>query len=312
MYYFIINPKAQSGKAMDIWREIKHICHEQDIEYRFVFSKYPGQMTDIMKRHTASEDPKHIFVLGGDGSFNEIVNGLSNPAIHKLTFLPAGSGNDLSRGLGLPKDPVELFKQVIEKDEEESTHIDLGCVTYTGKEKKTTNRLFAVSSGFGFDAAITKRVNKSNLKKVMNKIGLGKLSYVISGVIQLFTWKPQDALLWVDDAEEPMHLKRFLFMATHVHPYEGGGFPFCPDAQNGDGYIDLCVVSGLHLIQLFPLIPLAKIGKHVGKKGVQIIRCKKAHIQVENPVAFHTDGESHVDQTEVTVASNEYGYNLIS
>lgn len=310
MYYFIINPKAQSGKAVDIWKDIKKICHEQDIEYRYVFSNYPGQMTDIMKRHTASEDPKHIFVLGGDGSFNEIVNGLMNPDIHKLTFLPAGSGNDLSRGLGLPKDPVELFKQVIEKDTEESTHIDLGCVTYTNKDKEA-KRLFAVSSGFGFDAAITKQVNKSNLKKVLNKVGLGKLSYVISGVIQLFSWKPQDALLWVDDAEEPVKLNRFLFMATHIHPYEGGGFPFCPEASNGDGYIDLCIVSGLRLPQIFPIIPMAKLGKHVKMKGVTVLKCKKARIQVKNPVAFHTDGETHQDQTEVTVTSNEYGYNLI-
>lgn len=311
MYYFIINPKAQSGKAADIWRNIKKICNERGIEYRYVFSNYAGQMTDIMKRHTASKEPKHIFVLGGDGSFNEIVNGLSNPDVHKLTFLPAGSGNDLSRSLGLTGDPVELFKQVIEKDEEESTHIDLGCATYTSKGAKKS-RLFAVSSGFGFDAAIPKQVNKSTLKKLLNKIGLGKLTYIIFGVIQLFAWKPQDALLWVDDAKEPIHLKRFLFMATHVQPYEGGGFPFCPDAQNNDGFIDLCVVSGYYLPELFPLIPLAMKGKHVGKKGVQIIRCKKARIQVETPLSFHTDGETHEDQTEVVLTSNEYGYQLVS
>lgn len=311
MYYFIINPKARSGKAVDIWKEIKQICHEHDIEYRYVFSNYPGQMTDIMKRHTASEDPKHVFVLGGDGSFNEAVNGLMNPDIHKLTFLPAGSGNDLSRGLGLPKDPVEMFKQVIEKDDQEGKHIDLGSVTYKSKGKEK-ERLFSVSSGIGFDAGICKGVNKSLLKKALNKIHLGMLSYVTVGVMQLFGWKPQDALLWIDDAKEPVKLDRFLFMAAHVHPYEGGGYPFCPDAQNGDGYIDLCIVSGLHLPQIFPLVILAKSGKHVGKKGVQIIRCKKARIQVEKPLAFHTDGEVHQDQTDITVSSNAFGYNLVS
>ena len=129
--------------------------------------------------------------------------------------------------------------------------------------------------------------------------------------MQLFAWEPQEALLWVDDAKEPLRFPKFLFMATHVHPYEGGGFPFCPDASNGDGLIDLCIVNGLDIPKLLSLIPLAKFGKHVGKKGVTMIKCKKARIQVAHPVAFHTDGESHEDQTEVTVSNNEYGYQLI-
>jgi diacylglycerol kinase family enzyme len=99
-------------------------------------------------------------------------------------------------------------------------------------------------------------------------------------------------------------------MATHVHPYEGGGFPFCPDAENGDGLIDLCIVNGLGLPRIFPLIPLAKFGMHKGCKGVILTKCKKARIQVDTPVSFHTDGEVHEDQTELTYMSNEYGYRL--
>ncbi len=309
MHYFIINPNAQSGKAVEHWEKIKKICEERNIEYRYVFSKYPGQVTDIVRRHTANRNPKHIYVMGGDGSFNEAVNGLQNPDVHSITFLPSGSGNDLARGLGLPGDPAELFSQLIESPDYVEKTIDLGAATYMdkGEQKK---HLFAVSSGFGFDADITKGTNRSPLKKILNKIGLGKLTYLIIGVKSLFSWKPQEAKLWVDDAEEPVILPRFLFMATHVHPYEGGGFPFCPDATNDDGLIDLCIVTGLHLPQIFPLIPLAKFAKHKGKKGVLLIQCKKARIQVERPVSFHTDGEVHPDQTELTVAINDYGYRL--
>lgn len=310
MYYFIINPKSQSGKAVVIWKQIKKICDNTGMEYRYVFTNYAGQMTDIMKRHTASTDPKHIFVIGGDGSFNEAVNGLLNPDIHKLTFLPAGSGNDLSRGLGLTKNPVELFQGIIKKDATESVSIDLGAVTYQAKDQKK-DRLFAVSCGLGFDAAICKSTNHSRLKVLLNKFHLGKLSYLLIGIMQLFSWKPQDALLWIDDAAEPVRLDRFLFMSTHIHPYEGGGFPFCPNASNGDGKLDLCIVCGLSLIQIFPLIPLAKFGKHVNKKGVLLIQCEKARIQVGNPLAFHTDGEIFEDQREITVSSNSYGFELI-
>lgn len=314
MYYFIINPKARSGKAADIWREIKALCDKNEIQYRYVYTNYAGQMTDIMKRLTASGEPKHIVILGGDGSFNEAVNGLLNPDIHKLTFLPAGSGNDLSRGLELTKEPLELFQQMVEEDageELQERYIDLGSVTYRQKGEER-ERLFSVSCGLGFDAGICKEANTSRLKKILNKIHLGKFSYVIIGVKQLFTWKPQPALLWVDDAQEPMRLERFLFMSAHVNPYEGGGYPFCPEAKNDDGYLDLCVAAGLRLPSLFPLVLLSKCGKHVGKKGIQIIRCKKVRIQVEEALAFHTDGEVHEDQREIAICSNATGYWLIS
>lgn len=309
MHYFIINPNAQSGKAVEHWEKIRKICHERNIEYRYVYTKYPGQMTEIVHRHTANRNPKHIYVLGGDGSFNEAVNGLQNPDVHTITFLPAGSGNDLARGLGFPGNPSEFFDQLTKNDDYEEKTIDLGAAYFTekGEPKK---HLFAVSSGFGFDADITKGTNRSPLKKILNRIGLGKLTYLIIGIKSLFAWKPQEARLWIDDAQEPIILPKFLFMATHVHPYEGGGFPFCPDAENGDGLIDLCIVNGLGLPRIFPLIPLAKFGKHKGCKGVILTKCKKARIQVDTPVSFHTDGEVHEDQTELTYMSNEYGYRL--
>ncbi len=310
MHYFVINPKAQSGKAVDHWKKIQNICEERDIEYRYVYSKYPGQITDIIKRHTTGTTPKHIYVLGGDGSFNEAINGLQNPDVHTLTFLPAGSGNDLARGLNLSGDPVELFLQLIDTTEYIEKNVDLGAATYTDKDGEKETHLFAVSTGFGFDADITKGTHGSLLKKILNNLGLGSLCYLFVGLKALFSWKAQQARVWIDDAEEPILFDKFLFMSTHVHPYEGGGFMFCPDAENGDGLIDVCIVSGLGLLQLFPLIPLAKVGKHKGKKGIVLLQCKKARIQVDNPCSLHTDGELHPDQTELIVENHMNGYKL--
>ena len=309
MHYFIINPNAQSGKAVEHWEKIRKICHERNIEYRYVYTKYPGQMTEIVHRQTANRNPKHIYVLGGDGSFNEAVNGLQNSDVHTITFLPSGSGNDLAKGLGLPNTPAEFFDQLTKSPDYEEKQIDLGAAYYKdGDEEK--KQLFAVSAGFGFDAQITKGTHNSKIKKVLNKLGLGKLCYLIVGLQSLVSLERQEAKLWIDDAEEPIIIPNFIFMATHVHPYEGGGFPFCPDAENGDGLIDLCIVNNLSLPKILVLIPLAKFGKHKGRKGVILTKCKKARIEVEKPVAFHTDGEVLPDQTSLTVMNNEYGYRL--
>lgn len=316
MYYFIINPKSKSGQAMDLWRNIKkeleikksihsyvksisriglsHTSGEEyrhhSMDYRYVFTRYPGHITEIMKRLTASKKPKHIVIIGGDGSFNEAINGLKNPYLHRISFLPSGSGNDLARSLNLPDQPKKLLAKILDAEKNNTISLDLGssCFYQNGKRK---NRLFAISSGIGFDAAICEDINQSRLKKLLNQLHIGKLAYPLIGIKQLFLWKPQQALLYIDEKQEPMILNRFLFLSAHIHPSEGGGFPFCPDADYQDGLLDLCVVSDITRGKALTLIPLAKQGRHVGQPGIQIIRCKKARIELEYPVPVHTDGE---------------------
>lgn len=336
MYYFIINPKSQSGKSLELWKQMKqeletkkavcsyvksvaHVGISQTIskeyqkmspEYRYVYSRYPGHITEIMKRLTASLQPKHIIVIGGDGSFNEAVNGLRNRHIHTLTFFPAGSANDLSRSLGLPKTSSELLSRILPKSNAEKIPLDMGTVSFS-RNGETKRRRFAVSSGIGFDAAICHEMNTSRIKEFFNQLHIGTIAYLITGIKQLFCWKPQKAFVWIDDAKKPFSLERFLFMSCHIHPYEGGGFPFCPKADYQDGKLDLCIVSGLPLRRVFPLIPLAKQGRHIGEDGVLNLRCKKVRIMLEQPVFVHTDGETPAKCTEFTFEANDIGYSFL-
>lgn len=336
MYYFIINPKSQSGKSLELWKEIKQeletkkaICsyvksvaqvgisqtiskeyQKMSPEYRYVYTRYPGHMTEIVKRLTSSFQPKHIIIIGGDGSFNEAVNGLCNSHIHKLSFFPAGSANDLSKSLALPKNAALLLARILENPDASGAQMDIGTVSFfqKGRQRK---RCFAVSSGVGFDAAICKNIHTSRMKKLFNHMHIGKITYLIVGIKQLFCWKPQRAFLWIDDDKKPFLLERFLFLSAHIHPYEGGGFPFCPRADYQDGKLDLCIVSGLPFRKIFPLIPLAKQGRHVGENGVLNLRCKKARIKLEHPVFVHTDGEIPAKSREFTFKVNDTGYSFL-
>jgi diacylglycerol kinase family enzyme len=340
MLYFIINPRSQSGQSFALWKRLKgKLDQKEDLEYRFVYTRYPGHMTEIVTRLTSSSTPKHLVILGGDGSFNEAICGLQNPQLHRISFLSVGSGNDLARSLDLPKDFSAQMERIFDASDEKL--LDLGVISYrqpiknvqekncglknqsencnlkklheNSKVKKKVNkqRNFAVSAGIGFDAAICQDINTGKLKKIFNRLHLGRLAYPLIGLRQLLCWKPQYGLLWIDEEKEPIYLERFLFLSAHIHPYEGGGFPFCPDADYQDGYLDLCVVSGLPLWRLFPLIPLAKKGHHVGKKGVLSIRCKKARILLEHPKFVHTDGEIPGRFREMTFASGETGYYFV-
>lgn len=309
MYYFIINPNSQSGKSMKLWKKIK----KEMPECRYVFTRYPGHMTTIVNRLTRSKTAKHLIIVGGDGSFNEAVNGLQNSHLHKLTFFPAGSGNDLARSLHLPSDPKQLYSLLNQcQNNDMMKPIDLGQVTVGKKEsshsEKKRTRTFAVSSGIGFDAAICQKLGTSSWKKRFNQFHLGKLAYLFTGIRLLLSWKPKKACLWIDQETSPVVLNRFLFLSAHIQPYEGGGFPFCPDADCHDRKLDLCVVSGLPVYKVFRLIPLAKFGRHINEPGVQIIRCHQARLVLEEPLYLHTDGEVIGKEKSVgfTVSPDQY------
>ncbi|MDO4555244.1 MAG: diacylglycerol kinase family lipid kinase [Lachnospiraceae bacterium] len=325
MHYFIINPKSQSGHAYSLWKEVQRTIEKKStsLTYRYVYTRYPGHMTEIVKRLTSSKTPKHIIIIGGDGSFNEAVNGLQNPKIHCLSFLPAGSGNDLGRSLGFPKEiptllarilPADFKKSVDFKEPSVSTDpkkLDLGVISWkTALECHDSSncRSFAVSSGIGFDAAICEEINTSRLKGFFNRFHAGKLAYLMIGIKQLLVWKPQTALLYIDDAKVPIRLSSFLFLSAHIHPFEGGGFPFCPDADYEDGFLDLCVVSGINRFRAFPLIPFAKQGRHIGKKGVHSFRCKKMRIVLKSPLPVHTDGEIPCHSRFLFIKQTKTGY----
>lgn len=74
-------------------------------------------------------------------------------------------------------------------------------------------------------------------------------------------------------------------------PYEGGGFKLCPDANPGDGALDICIASNLTALQALPIFPKALSGQHTSCRGIQMYRAKKIRIVASQPLCVHTDGE---------------------
>ena len=164
--------------------------------------------------------------------------------------------------------------------------MDLGTITYDDGR----TRRFAVSCGIGFDAAVCEEALHSNIKKICNKIGLGKLTYLGIALKQLFAAKSVSCNLILDE-EPPIHINKLLFITSMIHRYEGGGFMFCPDANAADGYLDLCVVGDVPKLLILAALPTAFKGKHYFIKGVTAYRAKKVRIEISKPLWLHTDGE---------------------
>lgn len=283
MYYFIVNPVSRSGKGLKIWEYTEEILKDRKIEYKSFILDHQGEARELAYFLSLNKTPCTIIVVGGDGTINEFFDGLVNYEGITLGYIPTGSGNDFARGMRLPKDPKVALEMIL--DPQKFRNINIG-VTTSGD----TKRHFAVSSGFGYDAAVCHLADASALKKMLNKIHLGKLVYLITALRMLIAMKPVPMRILLDD-NQLMTFQKVYFTAAMNTKYEGGGFMFCPKASPVDNYLDLIVADGFTKPKALLVLLSALRGKHVNSEGIHIFRCKRAVIQTEEDTCVHIDGE---------------------
>lgn len=312
MYHIIINPASKSGKGLSIWKSIEPILLEREIPYQSYISAHIGHVTELTLKITsnipADGHPVNLILLGGDGTVNEALQGIQDFNMVNIGYIPTGSSNDLARALKLDRNPVELINRILD-----GTHfrlIDLGILTYESdthiesrlhKRPEHSSRYFIVSSGIGFDAAVCEEALSSSIKNTLNKFQLGKLTYLGIALKQLITAKSVSCEICLD-GQSTIRVPKFLFSAFMVHPYEGGGFCFCPQADNHDGLLDLCVVGNLPKLLILFALPTAFFGKHYIFPQINHYTASSVHIKTSIPLWVHTDGEVYLKSDQISIS----------
>lgn len=294
-FEILINPTASSGRGMRVWHEVKRILDSRQISYRKHILKAPGVATKITAALTKDipEDKEcHILVLGGDGTLNEVLNGIQDFKHTVISCLQTGSGNDFARNAGVQKDVKKAMEELLDRPMEVS--LDYG-LAYAEDQLP---RRFLISCGAGYDADICEEVSRSKLKKILNHFGLGKLVYVMIGIKQIFTRNDSPAKLYLDD-KPPIMMKKLFFVVGMQHMCEGGGVPFCPDADPTDGKLDVCLVRDLPKWKLLLGVVLVYGKKHLLLRNVDCYRCKTMRLVAEKPQQIHLDGETPYQAKEI-------------
>lgn len=286
MYYFIINPVSGSGRGFLIWKTVQDELNRLGISYRSYLLSHPDEARKLASGFATKKTPCTIVAIGGDGTINDILNGLTSFSNITFACIPTGSGNDFVRSLNLPNDPIAALHCIL--NPKEVRKINIGCTRVTQKDGEA-DYLFAVSSGIGFDAAVCDSVQRSGLKKILNHFHAGKIIYLFHAVRIVLTMKRGTLQVTLDDGTCQTYPNCYLAAAMNL-PYEGGGFYFCPDAQPDDDFFDLIVASQISIPRVFTLLPQALFGKHVGKNGVSILRCRQASLITSQSSCVHTDG----------------------
>lgn len=315
MYHIIINPVSRSGRGMQIWKSLLPILENKGISYQAYFTKKCGHATFITDKIFTTDSfvqGLQFIVLGGDGTLNEVLQGIHDYEHTTIGYIPTGSSNDFARDLGIASNPSIALLNIIHK--RAVTTLNLGLLTYLDGKDAILNtsvrntglerRLFSVSSGIGFDAAVCKKALNSNLKNGLNHIGLGKLTYLGIALTKLLTLKPISCDIYLDE-QAPIHYDRLLFATAMIHKYEGGGFMFCPQADATDHLLDLCVVHHISLGRALRILPSAFRGKHTNYPEVDIHQARTIRLCSDTPLFVHTDGEVMVSATEILWQSSK-------
>lgn len=319
MYHVIINPASRSGRGQRIWTEqIEPALKKEEVSYCPHFSRKAGDTVSIVADLFSREKGDiSLIILGGDGTVNEALQGMDDTRRAILGYVPTGSSNDLARDLKIPKKPLEALELILHSGRVRA--IDLGVLTYPDGER----RRFAVSCGIGFDAAVCQEAMHSRIKDTMNRLGLGKLTYLGVALHQLFSAKAISGKLILENegagkaangqtgdgpsengktingkSQDGQHkgaksvdIGNMLFTACMLHRFEGGGFMFAPDAVDNDGVLNLCAVGDLPKLLILFALPTAFYGKHYIFRGITPYQSEKLAIETSMPLWVHTDGE---------------------
>ncbi|MBO4514476.1 MAG: hypothetical protein J5721_02250 [Lachnospiraceae bacterium] len=292
-FEILINPASSSGRGKRVWKKVKKELDARGVPYRKHILKAPGEATLLVRDLTKNlTEDCHLLVLGGDGTLNEVLNGIQDFDHTVLSCIRTGSGNDFAANACVQKDPIVALDELLDRPME--TRLDYGLVRADDHEP----RRFLISCGVGYDADICEEVSRSRLKKILNLFGLGKLVYLMVGIKQIFTRKETEALLYLDD-KEPIKIGRLFFVVGMQHPREGGGVPFCPEAEPTDGLLELCLVRDMPKWKLLIAVGLVYLKKHLLFRNITCHRCKTMRLVANRPEWVHFDGETPWQAKEV-------------
>jgi YegS/Rv2252/BmrU family lipid kinase len=298
----IINPNAGNGKGEKDWDKISALLKTEGIPYSVKFTERKGHAIQLSEE-AISAGFRKIITIGGDGTLNEVVNGvfLNNicPTTDiTLALIPVGTGNDWGRMFGIPLN-YEIAVKIIH-DDKRLVH-DVGLISYyNGGEKK--NRYFINIAGLGFESVVVK---KTNFQKD-NGHG-GKLIYFYNLLSSLLSYKNTRAEINIDG--EISHAEVFSLNVGNGR-YCGGGMRQTPRALPDDGLLDVTVINGMGKFEIIRNLKILYDGTILHHPKIDGYKCKNIKVSSESLMYAEADGES-LGQTPAEFSIIPGGINIV-
>jgi YegS/Rv2252/BmrU family lipid kinase len=276
----IVNPAAGAGKTARKWPNIMARLRSLDLRFDYDLTEAPGHARELAQT-AVSKGYELVVSVGGDGTINEVVNGLYDTgSIADILFgiVGTGTGGDYIRSIGIPRSHLEACQRL--KNPRKTT-VDVGVIEYPDGSE-TVKRLFVNFAGMGFDAEIVKT---TTLKyKTLNATA----AYLAGLLSTLVFYRNKAVTLSIDG--EPV-AEKVCTVLLNNGKYGGGGMFAAPDADLSDGLLDVLIIGDLSKADLLWSLPRVYRGTHLTHPKVTLKKARQIEIKSDTSVSLQADGE---------------------
>lgn len=268
---FLVNPASANGQTGKRWPKLHARARELGLDGDVLLSERQGDLTELAR--AAADRHDLLVVVGGDGTLNEVVNGMTGSGV-ELAVLPAGTGQDFGRTHGIPSRFDDAVRVAVEGA---ATTIDLGRATFDGGE-----RFFANVGSVGMSGAVARRANSTS-----KALG-GRATFYYALVREFVAWRNTEVTVTFDGGERRGRMHDVIVANGAWH---GGGMKLAPDARPDDGVFDVVLIGDITKLDFVTTSPKLYKGGYVHHPRVEVIRSSWLQVDASEPLPIELDGE---------------------
>jgi len=283
-WFVILNPHAGSGRGKKDQAEILMRLTKANFLYELVVSEFPKHIIQLTI-DAIDKGFRRLIIAGGDGSLNEVVNGIFQQTVcppEEITvgMIPVGTGNDWIKTFGIPnyyKEAIKVLKQ------EKVMRQDVGRITFTEDDVAKTC-YFANMAGFGFDAMVAEKTNR-----LKNKGRTGITLYLQALGSSFLNYQTAKTHVTIDGQE----IDELIFsVSIGIGKYNGGGMMQAPGAVPDNGLFQVTIIRKIGLFGILRNLAGLYSGKYVNDYRVSTFQGRNISIISAYNIAGEADGET--------------------
>jgi diacylglycerol kinase (ATP) len=276
----IVNPAAGANSTRKKWPEVQRLLKHIGLSFDYKLTEGEGHAIELA-REAAGNGYKCIVAVGGDGTANEVANGIlhsGGAGNVSMGIISTGTGSDFVRSAGIPRNYVDACSCLTSP---KRNLIDVGIVEFqnNGHSEK---RFFINNAGIGFDAAAV-----AATERLPKNLG-GTIPYLTGLLCTLVGYRNKSVELSIGNKTEKA---RVLSVVVSNGSYFGGGMKVAPDASLNDGLLDVCIIGDISKFDLLKSLPMVYKGTHGSHPKVRMDKAKTVTVVSAEKVLVHADGE---------------------
>ena len=237
---FLVNPASANGSTAKRWPALRRRAEELGLDGDELLSERPGHLTELAR--AAAADGRLLVVVGGDGTMNEVVNGVAGTGA-EVAVLPNGTGQDFGRTHGIPirfDDAVRIAVSGVPRP------VDVGHVTFRGADGSEAARFFANVGSVGMSGAVARRANS------MSKALGGRATFYYALVREFVAWQNTEVTVRFEGGERRGRMHDVIVANGKWH---AGGMKLAPDALADDGAFDAVLIGDVSKLDFVTTSP---------------------------------------------------------